>query len=196
MKKMTTQEINKKFENIKFESDQAMSGYWRLMMNGHLFVDDPAEHDFYDKEIAQEMFDEKVDDELKEEWLPTINEALGLGFDMTMFSGNFEQLYLDCENHIMENGEPEMERCELHHSGNSQYYSFGNNNCTGEIFDFGRYTASMEVYFHEVDGKFIPCAWYDVPMHNEEGRNEYIFVFDTIVDTDTGKLISLYDYFE
>lgn len=100
---MKTKEINEKFENIKFETNQSISGYWRLMMNGHLFVDDPAYHDFYDKEIAQEMFDEKVDEELKEEWLPTINAALGLGFNMTMFSGNFEQLYLNCKNHVIEN---------------------------------------------------------------------------------------------
>lgn len=164
-------------------------------MNGHLFVDDQAEHDFYDKGIAQEMFDEKVDDELKEEWLPTINAALGLGFDMTMFSGDFEQLYVDCESHILENGQPKMEHCELHQSGSSQYYSFGNNNCSGEIFDFGRYESDKEVYYHETNGEFVPCSWFDIPMEGEI-RKEYIFVFDTIVDTETGELLRLYDYFE
>ncbi len=86
--------------------------------------------------------------------------------------------------------------------GMTQNYTFYDevtdfeNHVSGEVFDFRwHYKADDEVLFHEVrPGEFEPVNWFDVPMEGEEGRNDYIFVFDREILSD-GRVAYLYDYF-
>lgn len=86
--------------------------------------------------------------------------------------------------------------------GMTQNYTFYDevtdfeNHVSGEVFDFcWHYKADDEVLFHEVrPGEFEPVNWFDVPMEGEEGRNDYIFVFDREILSD-GRVAYLYDYF-
>ena len=127
-----------------------------------------------------------------------INSAMEQGFELEM-SETIEQNMLLAEEYILKNNEASFEFCELTTSGYNQNYYFCDEfgkevEVSGDIFDYGyRYKEEQNTLFKEVDGEFIPCNWFDVPMEGEE-REQYIFVFDKFVTAD-GKVLNLYDRF-
>lgn len=126
-----------------------------------------------------------------------LQSAMEQGFELEM-NETIEQNMLLAEEYLLENVEADFEQCELTTSGYSQNYyfcdEFGKDaEVSGEIFDFGRYKAESEVYYHvENDGEFKPVDWFKIPMEGEE-RKEYIFVFDKFVSAN-GKVYKLYDH--
>lgn len=129
-----------------------------------------------------------------------VERAFEEGFEIDEHE-EIETILCDAENFIFETCAVDtMEQCNLSSDGRSQYYYFIDNdgsehNSTGEIFDFGKYKADKNVYFkREENGEFTPVSWFDIPMDGEDGRDDYIFVFDMIIDCE-GKVVALYDYF-
>lgn len=101
---MKINEINSTYSNINLEMNQSISGYWRLMMNGRLLIDDPAEEDFYDQEMAEDIFNEWIEENMTDGIMPAINEAIGIGFDMTMAEvRDMSVLFRECTDFIKEN---------------------------------------------------------------------------------------------
>ena len=107
-------------------------------------------------------------------------------------------LIAKCEN-------PTMEHCELESIGShGQSYTFIDENnidrmVNGDIFNYGwHYKAKDEVFFRKDGNTFIPVDWFEIPVEDYEGiehkRNEFVFVFDTIV-TSNCEVVALYDYF-
>lgn len=129
-----------------------------------------------------------------------VERAMQEGFEVNEHD-ELDTILCDAENHIFNNcGVDTMEQCDLSTDGRSQYYYFidkdgSEHNSTGEIFDFAKYKAEKEVYFkRDENGKFTPVSWFDIPMAGEDGRDDYVFVFDTIIDCE-GQVVALYDYF-
>ena len=136
-----------------------------------------------------------------ERFTKVVSRAISEGYEVDEHE-ELENILFDAENYIFANCNPDtMEQCNLQSNGRSQYYYFidkdgSEHNSTGDIFDFPRYKTEKEVYFkREEDGKFTPVDWFDIPMDGEDGRSDYLFVFDTIIDCE-GNIVALYDYFQ
>ena len=100
---------------------------------------------------------------------------------------------------------PTMEYCELDRgSFGGQCYGFIDENgiyrnMSGDIINYGwHYKAKDKVFFRKDGNTFIPVDWFEIPAEDYEGiehkRNEFVFVFDTIV-TSNCEVVALYDYF-
>lgn len=126
-----------------------------------------------------------------------LQSAMEQGFELEM-NETIEQNMLLAEEYLLENVEADFEQCELTTSGYSQNYyfcdEFGKDaEVSGDIFDFAKYKADSEVYYHiENNGEFKPVNWFEIPMEGEK-RKEYIFVFDKFVSAN-GKVYKLYDH--
>lgn len=112
-------------------------------------------------------------------------------------------IFTEAELYLIDNRPNGVEyiQTDLDTDGKEQSYIFVDEcghetRCSGEIFDFGnRYTKEDKLLFHlEDNADFTPCSWFDIPSQGEEGRNEYVFVFDTVI-LPNGKVAMLYDHF-
>ncbi len=76
--------INKAYqrENIHFEIEKSISGYYRLVLvaktksNSINLIDDPASEDMYDYDVAVEIFNQFIDENFVERTLNVINRAV------------------------------------------------------------------------------------------------------------------------
>lgn len=174
---MRTFDLNKN-ENGFFEVKK-LRDFFALYFCGVPVIEDSSE----------EMFNDFIDDYASEQGQKTLAKAIEEGYEYNCKRG-FDENIQEAEYFLIDNCEGEFEFCELGNNG----YSYGDYVCSGEIFDFGHYSANKKVYFRKnEDGSFTPVDWFEVPSHGEEGRSNYIFVFDTIVYD--GEVLKLYDVF-
>lgn len=130
--------------------------------------------------------------------LSVIKSAVENGFEFDP-TDTFEEVWEQAEDWLREN-EPnghQFIQCDFHAHGMSQNYLFIDEDgyetdMTGEIFDFPKARAEKEVYFKKDGDTFTPVNWFDIPDESEEGREDYVFVYDYIVCHD-GIIAYLYD---
>lgn len=140
----------------------------------------------------------------KNYYLEVIQSAIvNNDFEFDAQNSSIMEVFQQAYDSLMENPTGrQFIHTELDCHGTTQNYTFYDeetgfqNLVSGEVFDFlWHYKADDEVLFHEVrPGEFEPVDWFDVPMDGEEGRNDYIFVFDREILSD-GSVAYLYDYF-
>ena len=128
--------------------------------------------------------------------LMLISSAVKLGFEFDE-TDSMEEIYINAQDYIVENGEEEMTWNEFDRAGQSYNFCDADGfmyNASGEIFDFGyHYKASDCKLFRREGDNFVAVNWYDVPTEGKE-RENYLFVYDRVACAD-GKVAALFDYF-
>lgn len=199
-----------KRDHIAFRMNQAMSGYYRLEMyepntkpeihNSIRLIDDPANEDYYDYDLARESFDEYLEENFPNRTLNIISRAVDefnyqlsdAPRDCGMY--DIEGMECECEDLIFDDVEDDYEYCELHQSGCSQYYNYYDGDytktCSGEIWNYDMH----EVFYTEKDNGVLdfehPLKGYEL-----ESGNAYAFIYDKVINSE-GKVIGLYDFYE
>lgn len=190
--------------SVKFEVSESMSGYYRLILrevnnanNSILLIDDAACEDYYDEDTAIDMFEQYIDEEFNDKYLNVINRGVGeFGYflpDAPKDCGCYDinELECQCENLIFaEVSEDIYDQCDLHQSGCSQYYTYYDHNCSGEIWSYDMYED-----FFEVDEDWEPDFGHAVKGYELESECHYAFVFDRVINDDA-KVVGLYDYWD
>lgn len=193
-----------KREYIAFRMNEAMSGYYRLEMyepntkteihNSVLLIDDPAYEDYYDYDLARELFEQYIEENFNNRDLNVINRAVKEGAwlpDLNAY--DISNIVCECENSIFSNDDNEIDeyaQCDLEFTNRGQYYNYIDQdgieyNSSGEFTHLGHETT----YYHYDDFSH-PLKWFEI---DEEHCNEYTFIYDRVLDSNAN-LIALYDY--
>lgn len=119
---------------------------------------------------------------------------LGFEFDE---ADSMEEIYINAQDYIVENGETEMTWNEFDRHGQSYHFCDTDGltyYASGEIFDFCyHYKASDGKLYRREGDNFVAVNWYDVPTEGKE-RENYLFVYGRVACAD-GKVAALFDYF-
>lgn len=195
-----------KREHVAFRMNQAMSGYYRLEMyepntkseirNSILLIDEPADEENYDYEIAREFFEQYLKENFNNRALNIIDRAVEEGAwlpDLNVYDG--KNIVVEYEIRILSNEDnviDEYAQCDLEFTKRGQYYHYidqddNDYSSSGEITHLGHETT----YYHGEDFSH-PLKWFEI---DEEHRNEYTFIYDRIVDCNAN-IIALYDYLQ
>lgn len=191
---------NMNANNINIENEfgyfsvelSATEDYFRLLFKDVLLICDSACEDLYDEETAEACFNDYINEYCDEQSQMTLAAAIDEGYEYN-HNLDFDDNAVDAENFLIHN--EDVEKTFVHCNLTPNGYSYKNHVVSGDIFDFGHFRAENKVYFQEEeDGSFTPVDWFEVPAPGEEGRENYIFVFDTIVYD--GEVLMLYDRFD
>ena len=146
-------------ENIHFEIEKSISGYYRLVMvaktkhNSINLIDEPASEDMYDYDVAVEIFNQFIDENFLSRTLNVINRAVDYNLFLPDFLPEFvplvdgnviENIICEAENIIYENVPIERkEYCKLHQSTQGQFYTWNDgeddHTVSGDICHFDGY---------------------------------------------------------
>lgn len=181
--------INKAYqrENIHFEIEKSISGYYRLVLvaktksNSINLIDDPASEDMYDYDVAVEIFNQFIDENFVERTLNVINRAVEYNLFLPGFATNqvdsdtISNILCDAENIIFENVPIERkEYCKLNQSTQGQFYTWND----GEDD-------------HTVSGDICHYDGYNI---DGSKCTDGIVIYDLGIDKDA-KVVGLYETF-
>lgn len=197
-----------KREHVAFRMNEAMSGYYRLEMyepntkseirNSILLIDEPADEENYDYEIAREFFEQYIKENFNNRALNIINRAVKEGVYLPSLNNRMpEDIVCECETLILDNEDnviDEYAQCDLEFTNRGQYYNYYDGdyskNCSGEIWNSDKY----EFFYTEKGNGELD---FDHPLrgYELESGKSYAFIYDKVINNEA-KVVGLYDFYE